>query len=148
MSPRGSYPRRFDRSVGTHTGSEYITVHHSSHFPFAAQDSPVQYSTVFFFFICFWHFHNFLLSPLTEVSPQQSAIPGGNPPEDWQSAVSWGGAGFEPGTAGLQSAVLPLSHHAIPIEPPRHPIEPPRHPNSTVQYSTVCTWHLEVDDIV
>ncbi len=37
---------------------------------------------------------------LTEVSPQPSAIPGGNPPEDWQSAVGWEDAGFEPGTAG------------------------------------------------
>ncbi len=52
------------------------------------------------------------LSPVTEVSPQPSALPGGNPPEDWQSAVGWGGAGFEPGTAGLQSDVLQLSHHA------------------------------------
>jgi hypothetical protein len=58
------------------------------------------------------------LSPLTEVSPQPSAIPGGNPPEDWQSAVGWGGAGFEPGTAGLQPDVLPLSHYAF-LEPPR-----------------------------
>jgi hypothetical protein len=51
------------------------------------------------------------LSPLTEVSPQPSAIPGGNPPGDWQSAVGWGDAGFEPGTAGQQSGVLPLCHH-------------------------------------
>ncbi len=51
------------------------------------------------------------LSPLTEVSPQPSAIPGGNPSGDWQSAVGWGGAGFEPGTAGQQSGALPLSHH-------------------------------------
>jgi hypothetical protein len=34
------------------------------------------------------HFSSFSpLSPLTEVSPQPNAIPGGNPPEDWQSAV-------------------------------------------------------------
>ncbi len=51
------------------------------------------------------------LSPLTEVSSQPSAIPGGNPPGDWQSAVGWGDAGFESGTAGQQSGVLPLSHH-------------------------------------
>ncbi len=50
--------------------------------------------------------------PLTEVSPQPSAIPGGNPPGDWQSAVGWGNAIFEPGTAGQQSGTLPLSHHA------------------------------------
>jgi hypothetical protein len=54
----------------------------------------------FFFFILFFgepavHFSKFSpLSPLTEVSPQ--------PPEDWQSAVGWGDAGFEPGTAGKQ----------------------------------------------
>jgi hypothetical protein len=41
--------------------------------------------------------------PLTEVSPRPSAIPGGNPPGDGQSAVGWGDAGFEPGTAGQQS---------------------------------------------
>ncbi len=52
------------------------------------------------------------LLPLTEVSPQPSAIPGGNPLEDWQSAVGWGDAGFEPETAGQQSGTLPLSHHA------------------------------------
>jgi hypothetical protein len=37
--------------------------------------------------------------PLTEVSPQPSAIPGGNPPGDWQSAVGWGDTGIEPRTA-------------------------------------------------
>jgi hypothetical protein len=59
------------------------------------------------------HFFKFSpMSPLTEVSPQPSAIPGGNPPEDWQSAVGSGDAGFEPGTAGQQSGTLPLSHHA------------------------------------
>ncbi len=52
------------------------------------------------------------LSRLTEVSPQPSAIPGGNPPQDWQSAMDWGDAGFKPGTAGQQSGALPLSHHA------------------------------------
>jgi hypothetical protein len=58
-------------------------------------------------------FHNFFpLLPLTEVSPQPSAIPDGNPPRDSQSAVGWGDAGFEPGTAGQQSGALPLSHHA------------------------------------
>jgi hypothetical protein len=68
----------------------------------------------FFFLYMFLAFSWFSpLSPLTGVSPQPSAIPGGNPPEDWQSAVGWGGAGYEPGTAGQQSDVLPLSHHAF-----------------------------------
>jgi hypothetical protein len=31
---------------------------------------------------------------LTEISQQPSAIPGGNPPGDWQSDVGWGDAGF------------------------------------------------------
>jgi hypothetical protein len=52
------------------------------------------------------------LLPLTEVSPQPSAIPGGNPSGDWQSAVGWGDTEFEPRTAGQQSGALPLSHHA------------------------------------
>ncbi len=43
--------------------------------------------------------------------PQPNAIPGGNPPEDWQSAVRWEDAGFKLGTAGQQSGVLQLSHH-------------------------------------
>ncbi len=61
------------------------------------------------------HFTQFFpLLPLTEVSPRPSAIPGGNPPGDGQSAVGWGVAGFEPGTAGQQSGALPLSHHASP----------------------------------
>jgi hypothetical protein len=35
------------------------------------------------------------LSPITEASLQPSGIPGGIPPEDWQSAVvGWGDAGF------------------------------------------------------
>jgi hypothetical protein len=47
------------------------------------------------------HFSQFFpLLPLTEVSPRPSAIPGGNPPGDGQSAVGWGDTGFEPGTAG------------------------------------------------
>ncbi len=71
----------------------------------------------FFSFICFWRTRGSFslfspLLPLTEFSPQPSAIPGGNPPGDWQSVVSWGGAGFEPGTVGQQSGMLPLSHHA------------------------------------
>ncbi len=72
----------------------------------------------FFSFICFWAnqrsiYHNFFpLLPLTEVSPRPSDIPGGNPPGDGQSAVGWGDAGFEPGTAAQQSGALPLSHHA------------------------------------
>ncbi len=70
------------------------------------------------------HFLQFFpLLPLTEVSPQPSAIPGGNPPGDGQSAVGWGDAGFGSGTAGQQSGALPLSHHAslTTIEPPRLP---------------------------
>jgi hypothetical protein len=59
------------------------------------------------------HFSQFFpLLPLTEISPWPSAIPGGNPPGDGQSAVGWGDTGFEPGTAGQQSGALPLSHHA------------------------------------
>ncbi len=59
------------------------------------------------------HFSQFFpLLPLTEVSPWPSAIPDGNPQGDRQSAVGWGDAGFEPGTAGQQSGALPLSHHA------------------------------------
>jgi hypothetical protein len=64
------------------------------------------------------HFSQYFpLLTLTEVSPQPSAIPGGNPPGDGQSAVGWGDDGFEPGTAGQQTAgqqsgALPLSHHA------------------------------------
>jgi hypothetical protein len=75
------------------------------------------------------------LSPLTEVSLQPSAIPGGNPPGDWQLAVGWRDSGFEPGTAGQQSGMLLLSHHTYPlrhhacIEPPHLPIEPPRLPS-------------------
>ncbi len=54
----------------------------------------------------------------SSVAPNRGqVIPVGNPPEDWQSAVGLGGAGFEPGTAGLQSDVLPLSHHAFPPFP-------------------------------
>jgi hypothetical protein len=49
---------------------------------------------------------------ITEISPQPSAIPGGNPPEDWQSAVGWGDTRIKPGTTGQQSGVLLLSHHA------------------------------------
>ncbi len=56
------------------------------------------------------HFSYFSpLSPLTQVSLQPSAIPGGNPLGDCQSAVGWGDAGFEPGTVGQQSSALPLS---------------------------------------
>jgi hypothetical protein len=62
----------------------------------------------------------FPLLPLTEVSPQPSAIPGGNPPGDWYSAVGcWGDGGFEPGTAEQQSGALPLSRHECII---LHPI--------------------------
>ncbi len=66
------------------------------------------------------------LLPLTEVSSQPSAIPGGNPPEGWRSAVGWGDAEFEPGTAGQQSGTLPLSqsfvnhtYHRITVGAPR-----------------------------
>ncbi len=76
-------------------------------------------SKIFFFFLYMFfgepavHFSQFFpLLPLTEVSPRPSAIPDGNPPGDSQSAVGWGDAGFEPGTAGQQSGALPLSHHA------------------------------------
>jgi hypothetical protein len=68
------------------------------------------------------HFSQFFpLLPLTEVSPRPSAIPDGKPPGDSQSAVGWGDAGFEPGTAGQQSGALQLSHHAS-QEPPRLPL--------------------------
>jgi hypothetical protein len=66
-------------------------------------------NAVFFFLYMFLANQQFIshsfspLLPLTEVSPQPSAIPGGNPPGDWQSAVGWRDAGFEPGTAGQQS---------------------------------------------
>ncbi len=66
------------------------------------------------------HFSQFFpLLPLTEVRPRPSAIPGGNPSGDGQSAVGWGDAGFEPRTAGQQSGALPLSHHA---SPPDYPV--------------------------
>jgi hypothetical protein len=72
----------------------------------------------FFFFICFWRTSGSFLIIFSSVAPHRGqpaakcAIPGGNPPEDWQSAVGWGDTGFEPGTAGQQSGALPLSHHA------------------------------------
>jgi hypothetical protein len=77
----------------------------------------------FFFFLCFCQtsgsFSSFSpLLPLTEVSPQPSAIRGGNPSGDWQSAVGWGDTGFEPGTAVWRATIepprLPMSHHASP----------------------------------
>ncbi len=46
-----------------------------------------------------------------QFSLQPSAILGGNPPGDRQSAVGWGDTGFEPGTAGLPSGMLQLSLH-------------------------------------
>ncbi len=58
------------------------------------------------------HFRNFLPFAPYRGQPVASAIPGGNPPGDWQSAVGWGDARFKPGTAGQQSGMLPLSHHA------------------------------------
>jgi exonuclease III len=51
----------------------------------------------FFFLYMFFVIFSPLL-PITEVSPQASAIPGGNPPGDRQSPVGWGDAGFETGT--------------------------------------------------
>ncbi len=54
----------------------------------------------------------FCLSPLTESCPQPSAIPGGNPPADWQSSVGWGDTRIEPGIAGQQSGAIPLNQHA------------------------------------
>ncbi len=78
-----------------------------------------QFSDLLFFFLYMFfgepavHFSQFCpLLPLTEVSPRPSANPGGNPLGDGQSAVGWGDAGIEPGTAGQQSGALPLSHHA------------------------------------
>jgi hypothetical protein len=74
---------------------------------------------IFFFFFFLYMFlanqqfisHNlFHLSPLTEVSPQLSAISGGNPPDNWQSAMGWGDAGFEPGTG--QDRILSLGTQA------------------------------------
>ncbi len=49
------------------------------------------------------HFRNFFLCCPSQRSAR-SQVPslGGNPPGDWQSAVGWGDAGFEPGTAGQQ----------------------------------------------
>ncbi len=46
----------------------------------------------------------------SEASTRYCVIPGGYPPQDWQSSVCWGGAGFEPRTTDLQSGALPLSH--------------------------------------
>jgi hypothetical protein len=56
-----------------------------------------------------------ILLTLTKVSSQLSAIPGGNPPGDRQSAVGKGDAGFEPGTAGQQSGAPPRlpPHHGF-----------------------------------
>jgi hypothetical protein len=72
-----------------------------------------------FFFLCMFLanqrfiFCNFLLCcPLQRSARSQVPSQGGNPPGDWQSAVGWGDAGFEPWTAGQQSGMLPLSYHA------------------------------------
>ncbi len=54
----------------------------------------------------------FLCCPSQRSACSQVPSQGGNPPEDWQSAVGWGDARFEPGTAGQQSGSLPLSYHA------------------------------------
>ncbi len=78
--------------------------------------SSVGHNTVLLFFLyMFLVNQQFIFSsvaPHRGVTPQPSAIPVGNPPEDWQSVAGWGDAGFEPGTAGQQSGALPLSHHA------------------------------------
>ncbi len=50
------------------------------------------------------HFRNFLLCCPSQRSAWPSAIAVGNPSGDWQSAVGWGVAGFEPGTAGQSLA--------------------------------------------
>ncbi len=59
------------------------------------------------------NFRNFFLCCPSQRSAR-SQVPslGGNPPGDWQSAVGWGDAGFEPGTAGQQPGALSLSYHA------------------------------------
>jgi hypothetical protein len=65
----------------------------------------------------FWQTSGSIPIIFSSVAPhrgQPAAIPGGNPPEDWLSAVGCGDAGFEPGTAGQQSGALTLSHHAMP----------------------------------
>jgi hypothetical protein len=68
------------------------------------------------------HFRNFLLCfPSQSSACSQVPSQGGNPLGDWESAVGWGDAGFEPGTAGQQSGALPLSYHASLIELPRLP---------------------------
>jgi hypothetical protein len=48
------------------------------------------------------------------VISQPSAISGGRPLEDWQSAVGWGDAGFEPGAAGQQTV---KRYHWAPMPP-------------------------------
>jgi hypothetical protein len=83
------------------------------------------------------HFSYFSpLSLFTEVSLQQSAIPGGNPPGDWQSAVGWGDTGLEPGTVGQQSSVLPLSQRASLLS--CHPSLLSRHPSLKVEPTPEC----------
>jgi hypothetical protein len=82
-----------------------------------ARNGGLKYFAFFFSLYVFGepvvHFSVFSpLLPLTEFSPRLSAIPGGNQTWDGQSAVGWGEAGFEPGTAGQQSGALPSSHHA------------------------------------
>ncbi len=94
----------------------------------------------FFFFVCFWRtsgsFLNFLLCcPSQRSACSQVPSQGGNPPENWQSAVGWGDAGFEPRDcrttvwcATIELPCLPLSYHAShwattpPIELPRLPL--------------------------
>jgi hypothetical protein len=66
----------------------------------------------FFFFICFWQSSGSFFIIFSSVTPHRGQPAGGNPPDDWQSALGWDDAGFEPGTEGQQSGALPLSHHA------------------------------------
>ncbi len=91
----------------------------------------------FFFFFSlyvFWRTSGPFFTILSSVAPHRGqptakCHPRWQPTRRWASAVGWGDAGFEPGTAGQQSGALPLSHHASPTEPPRLPTtEPPRLP--------------------
>jgi hypothetical protein len=52
---------------------------------------------------CFWRTSDSFFIIFSSVvshggQPAPSAVPGGNPPEDGQSAVGWVDAGYEPGT--------------------------------------------------
>ncbi len=82
----------------------------------------------FFFFLCMFLGNQwfifvifFLCCPSQRSARSQVPSLGGNPPGDWQSAVGWGDAGFEPGTAGQHPGALPLSYHTSLIELPHLP---------------------------